>query len=64
LIWRVVLHPRIPDGLGEVQRWTLPDLLAAHVALDTIEEIDRIEHARQERKQKAAEAAAASRRRR
>ncbi len=43
LIWRIVTHERIPDGLVELRdRWTLGDLLTAHLALDAIEEIEEI----------------------
>jgi len=50
LLWRPVLSTRIPDGLDTVRRrWTMPDLLDAHLALDTLDEIDAIERERAER---------------
>ena len=47
--WRIVLHPKIPDGLIDLRRWSLPDLLAAHLALDAVEQIDEIENERRDR---------------
>jgi hypothetical protein len=50
LIWRPVFADRIPDGLADVrQRWTLPDLLEAHLALDAAEIVDEIERKRRKR---------------
>jgi len=47
LTWRVVTHPRIPDGLIEVARsWSLAELLDAHLALDAIEAIEAVERER------------------
>jgi hypothetical protein len=54
MIWRVVVAERIPDGLADVrQRWTLPDLLAAHLALDAIEAVEEAARAERERAAKA-----------
>jgi len=38
LIWRVVLDPRIPDGLAVVRAsWSLTDLTHAHQLLDQLD---------------------------
>lgn len=43
LTWRVVAHARVPDGLVDVRRrWSLADLLDAHLALDAIDAVDAI----------------------
>lgn len=40
MIWRVVLDPRIPDGLAELRaRWSLNDLVHAHHFLDQADAI-------------------------
>tara|TARA_R110000824_G_scaffold30668_7_gene100634 strand:+ start:7918 stop:8094 length:177 start_codon:yes stop_codon:yes gene_type:complete len=39
-VWRVVTHPRIPDGLSDVRSWSIPELLDAHLVLDALAVID------------------------
>lgn len=40
-VMRVVVDPRIPDGLADVtQRWTFADLLQAHFTLDALDRIE------------------------
>lgn len=37
---RIILDPRIPDGLTDVRRsWTYAETLEAHIALDALDEI-------------------------
>jgi hypothetical protein len=38
MIWRVVLDPRIPDGLHDIRaRWTFRDIVHAHDLLDQLD---------------------------
>lgn len=37
LLWRIVLDPRIPDGLADVRRWTLDDVVHGHEFLDQLD---------------------------
>jgi hypothetical protein len=37
-MWRVVLDPRIPDGLADLRaHWTMPDLVHASEFLDQLD---------------------------
>jgi len=38
-VWRIVFSPDVPDSLAEIKTWGFQDLLAAHFALDAIEEV-------------------------
>jgi hypothetical protein len=39
MVWRVVLDPRIPDGLADLRAaWTLDDLVHATDLLDQLDE--------------------------
>lgn len=38
MIWRVVIDPRIPDGLADIRSgWTFTDLVHAHNLLDQLD---------------------------
>lgn len=37
---RVVVDPRIPDGLAAVRSWSYADLYHAHLALDALDTIE------------------------
>lgn len=37
---RIVVDPRIPDGLAAMRSWSYVDLLHAHLALDALDTIE------------------------
>ncbi len=45
-MWRVVLSPRIPDGLAHIRHtWTVRDLYEAHQVLDMADTLDDVARA-------------------
>lgn len=38
LLWRLVLDPRIPDGLADIRRsWSMTDVIHGHELLDQLD---------------------------